>query len=115
MRQAAYYKHPSFPRASPRGALAAVLLSTLLAGGALPAAATTGTQPPAGEAPDIRLFFEAANPDDDLAEQALEQIAAAWRGGYASIVRDMLRLLRPPPWGCVARQPRPEPAHGRMR
>ena len=93
MRQAAYYKRPSFPRGTPLSALAAALLSTLLAGGLPPAAAA---QPPAGEDPDIRLFFEAANPDDDAAEEALEQIAAAWRDGYAPIVRDMLRLLRPP-------------------
>ena len=93
MRQAAYYKRRSLPYGTTRAALAAAVLVALVAGGSpWPAAA----QPPAGGAPDIRLFFEAANPDDDAAEQALEQIAAAWRDGYAPIVRDMLRLLRPP-------------------
>ncbi len=93
MRQAAYYKRRSFPYGTTRAALAAAVLVALVPGGSpSPAAA----QPPAGGAPDIRLFFEAANPDDDAAEDALEQIAAAWRDGYAPIVRDMLRLLRPP-------------------
>ncbi len=93
MRQAAYYKRRSLPYGTTRAALAAAVLVALVAGGSpWPAAA----QPPAGGAPDIRLFFEAANPDDDAAEEALEQIAAAWRDGYAPIVRDMLRLLRPP-------------------
>ncbi len=92
MRQAAYYKRPSLPLATARGALAAALSTLLLVAG-LPAATA---QPPAGEVPDIKLFFQAADTDDDLAEQALDQIAAAWRDGYASIVRDMLRLLRPP-------------------
>ena len=76
-----------------RAALAVALLLARLPGGPPPAAAA---QPPAGEVPDIRLFFQAANEDDDVAEEALEQIAAAWRDGYASMVRDMLRLLRPP-------------------
>ena len=93
MRQAAYYKRRSFPYGTTRAALAAAVLVALVPGGSLSPAAA---QPPAGGAPDIRLFFEAANPDDDAAEDALEQIAAAWRDGYAPIVRDMLRLLRPP-------------------
>ena len=81
------------PHGTLRTAPAAALLAALLAGGSpAPAAA----QPPAGGAPDIRLFFEAANQEDDAAEEALEQIGAAWRDGYASMVRDMLRLLRPP-------------------
>ncbi len=93
MRQAAYYKRRSLPHGTTRAALAAALLVALLAGGSpSPAAA----QPPAGQAPDIRLFLQAANEDDDVAEEALEQIAAAWRDGHAAIVRDMLRLLRPP-------------------
>ena len=93
MRQAAYYKRRSFPYRTARAALAAAVLVALVPGGSPPPAAA---QPPAGGAPDIRLFFEAANPDDDASEEALEQIAAAWRDGYAPIVRDMLRLLRPP-------------------
>ena len=76
-----------------RAALAVALLVARLPGGPPPA---TAAQPPAGEAPIIQLFFQAANPDDDVAEEALEQIAAAWRDGYAPMVRDMLRLLRPP-------------------
>ena len=67
---------------------------SFLAGAALPAA----QQPPApARHPDIALFFEAADPqDEDAAEAALEQIADLWRDGYAAILRDMLRLMRPP-------------------
>ena len=46
--------------------------------------------------PDIRLFFQAAQEDKDLSEEALEQIAASWRDGYAAIIRDMMRLMQPP-------------------
>lgn len=53
--------------------------------------------------PDVRLFFQAAHQDDDVADAALERIAAGWRDGYAGIVRDLLRLMRPP------RQPPPGP------
>ena len=50
-----------------------------------------------GRHPDIALFFEAADPEDeDAAEAALAQIADLWRDGYAAIVRDMLRLMQPP-------------------
>ena len=66
----------------------------LLAGAASPAAA----QPAAsGRHPDIALFFEAADPEDeDAAEAALAQIADLWRDGYAAILRDMMRLMQPP-------------------
>lgn len=53
--------------------------------------------------PDVRLFFQAAHEDDDVADEALERIAARWRDGYAGIVRDLLRFMRPP------RRPPPGP------
>ena len=65
----------------------AVLVGTVDEGAAQP-----GT--PAAH-PDIRLFFQAAQEDKDLSEEALEQIAASWRDGYAAIIRDMMRLMQP--------------------
>ena len=66
----------------------------LLAGAAFPAAA----QPTArGQHPDIALFLEATDlEDEDAAEAALAQIADLWRDGYALILRDMMRLMQPP-------------------
>ena len=94
MERTAYYKRPacSQPAAKPRVAGALALLAPLLLGAPPPAAA----QPSAGQDPDVRLFFQAAQREDDVAEEALAQIAAAWRDGYAPIVRDMLRLMQPP-------------------
>ena len=62
------------------------------------AAGTPGwAQPVAvGGHPDIRLFFQAIDADGDVADVALEQIAARWRNGYAGIVWDLVRFMRPP-------------------
>ena len=62
------------------------------------AAAATGRAQPvaAGAHPDIRLFFQAIHDDRDVADAALEQIAARWRDGYAGIVWDLVRFMRPP-------------------
>ena len=49
-----------------------------------------------GGHPDIRLFFQAAHEDGDVADPALEQIGARWRNGYAGIIWDIVRLMRPP-------------------
>ena len=66
----------------------------LLAGAASPA---TGQPAAPGRHPDIALFFDAADPEDeDAAEAALAQIADLWRDGYAAILRDMMRLMQPP-------------------
>jgi len=46
--------------------------------------------------PDIKLFFMAAAQDERQAQQALEQLAAAWRDGYAAILWDIARFMRPP-------------------
>ena len=70
-----------------RIAAAAVLL---LGCGAGPAAA----QPDAH--PDIELFLTAAAGSPPDAQRALQQIAAQWRPGYAGMVWDLARLLRPP-------------------
>ncbi|MYK89492.1 MAG: hypothetical protein F4018_14800, partial [Acidobacteria bacterium] len=56
----------------------------------LAAGSTAWAQPaPAGGHPDIRLFFQAIHDDGDVADAALEQIAARWRNGYAGIIWDL--------------------------
>lgn len=47
----------------------------------------------AGPHPDLQQFFLTTGADDDVAEAALEEIAAAWRDGYAGMVFDMLRFM----------------------
>ena len=46
--------------------------------------------------PDVELFLTAATAGDERAERALDEIRARWRPGYAGMVWDMARLLRPP-------------------
>ena len=62
------------------------------------AAGSTGQAQPAaaGGHPDIRLFFQAIHDDGDVADAALEQIAARWRNGYAGIIWDLVRFMQPP-------------------
>jgi len=51
----------------------------------------------AEQAPDPRLFFQAASTDRKAAREALEQIAAAgWRDGYAALIVDLARFLPAP-------------------
>ena len=56
--------------------------------------------------PDLQQFFLVAGADDDLADGARDGIAAAWRDGYAGMVWDMLRFMRPPPRPRPFRAPR---------
>ena len=46
--------------------------------------------------PDVQQFFLLTGADDDVAERALDEIAAAWRDSYAGMVWDLLRFMRPP-------------------
>jgi len=48
------------------------------------------------EPPGIELFFQVAQPDQDVAKPALARIAAAWRDDYAALMIDLARLMRPP-------------------
>ena len=75
---------------STRFARSAAVAGLLLCCGAGAAAA----QPDAH--PDIELFLTAAGGSPPDAQRALEQIAARWRPGYAGMVWDLARLLRPP-------------------
>ena len=56
--------------------------------------------------PDLQQFFLIAGADDDRADGARDEIAAAWRDGYAGMVWDMLRFMRPPPPPRPFRAPR---------
>ena len=57
--------------------------------------------PAPSEAPPWQAFLAAAGPDKREAEAALNQIAAQWRDGYASMIVDAARFL-PSPRGPVA-------------
>lgn len=69
---------------------AAVLCVALLLFAALPW--STRAQP--AEDPDIELFLSAAS--ENRPGPALDQISERWRPGYAGMVWDLARLLRPP-------------------
>ena len=43
--------------------------------------------------PEIRLFFEAASPDNKIARAALQEIAAEWSDGYSIMFVDIARLM----------------------
>ena len=63
----------------------------------LSAATPAWAQPVAFDGhPDVRLFFQAIDQDGDVADAALDQIAARWRNGYAGIIWDLVRFMRPP-------------------
>ena len=63
----------------------------------LGATALSLAQPGArGEHPDIRLFLVAGAAEGSMARDALGQIGAQWQDGYAGIVWDLARSLRPP-------------------
>lgn len=47
------------------------------------------------QAPDLDWFYKATSRDDREAAEALRQIAAAWKDGYAAMIVDMARLMRP--------------------
>ena len=83
--------------ASPREMKQAVVLalfSTLLVLGT--AAVPSSAQQAGQDDPDIQLFFQATAQDGRLAEDALRQIGAQWQVGYAGIIWDLARFVRPP-------------------
>ena len=47
------------------------------------------------EEPPISRFLEAARSESDVAERALNEIAAQWRNGYAPFFVDLARLMSP--------------------
>ena len=57
--------------------------------------ASSGDQVQAQQAePEIALFFDAADPDEERAAAARQQIAEQWRDGYAGMVVDLLDYMR---------------------
>jgi hypothetical protein len=72
-------------------------LAVGLVGISLGSAAPSFAQPaePAAH-PDIRLFLVAGTVQGSIAQDALGQIGERWRPGYAAIIWDMARSLRPP-------------------
>ncbi len=46
--------------------------------------------------PDIQLFLQAAAQDGNRAAEALREIGARWRVGYAGAIWDLARFVRPP-------------------
>ena len=74
-------------------ALFGTLLVLVMSAAAGPASAQQARQ---GDHPDIRLFLQATGQDTTLADDALRQIGAQWRLGYAGIIWDLARFMRPP-------------------
>ncbi len=58
-------------------------------------AQTAGTAE-AADHPDIGLFLVAGSAQGTLVRDALDQIGERWRSGYAGIIWDLARSLRPP-------------------
>lgn len=52
-------------------------------------------QAPPGPRPEVRLFFQAASPDEKASRAALEEIARLWRDGDAAMIVDLARFMRP--------------------
>ena len=78
------------------------LMLALAAGAAaipLVARAPAAAANQAPEHPDIGLFFQVTSDDGDVAEAALEQIAANWRDSYAIMFVDLATLLAPSDYG----------------
>ena len=68
---------------------------TLLALG-VAAGASSAQQADPGDHPDIQLFMQATAPNARLAQDSLRQIGEMWRDGYAGIIWDLARFIRPP-------------------
>ena len=79
--------------ATPASARASVGVVWLALGSATLSLAQPADQ---GEHPDIRLFLVAGAAQESIAEDALGQIGEQWRDGYAGLIWDLARLLRPP-------------------
>jgi len=65
----------------------------IVAGVALTAIALSPVLAQESTDPDLRLFFEVASSDKDVANAALEEIGANWKDGYAIMLIEWLRFL----------------------
>jgi hypothetical protein len=70
--------------------MAAAVLASVFTWGRMEA---DGAEP----VPDLRLFIEAASADEKQARAALAELAASWRDGYAPLLVDLARFMRPAP------------------
>ena len=50
--------------------------------------------PPVAGVPDVELFLQAVHSDKDTSEEALEQIASAWKNNYAVMILDLTRAIQ---------------------
>lgn len=64
--------------------------SMVLAALCLVAASVSGA---ARQAPDIALFFQAADPDQRTSERALQQLSTQWKNAYTPLIVDAARFL----------------------
>jgi hypothetical protein len=55
---------------------------------------TAAGQPASDRTPDVRLFLQAASPDEKASRAAIAEIEGSWREGYAGMVVDVARFLR---------------------
>jgi hypothetical protein len=69
------------------GVLRAAVLPSLLSAAALGRGASS-------ERPPLRLFLEAASPDEGRAREALARVADGWKDGYAPLLVDLARFMR---------------------
>lgn len=67
---------------------AAALLAVIL----IPQAAP---EPQPSDPPPLDVFVAAASSDGDVADPALDTLAAAWKDDYAAMILDLVRLMRP--------------------
>jgi hypothetical protein len=70
--------------------IAIAVLASVLAGGGMHAEGAEGV-------PDLRVFIEAASADEKQARAALAELAPTWRDGYAPLLVDLARFMRPAP------------------
>ena len=71
---------PRVGRRSPLRSVAAVFLAVAVT---------------APSAPALARFFDAASPDDRVAKAAVQELASSWRDGYAAMIVDLVRRMRP--------------------
>ncbi len=64
----------------------------LCAGVALATSPTTGS---ADSVPPIQLFVDAASEDEETARAAMATLSESWRDGYACLLVDLARFMRP--------------------
>ena len=78
-----------------RNTVGLTLFGTLLVLG-VAAGPSNAQQAGQDDHPDIPVFFQAAAQDASRARDAQRQIGAQWRVGYAGIIWDLARFVRPP-------------------